>query len=1347
MSRFFKDRTPRPALCCAALLLCLLPVADALAAPPTVNGLFYGDGDDGRYQPYATSIGGSVLYAYFDAPNKRLYVALVVDHAVNDLVCSPQNNGAYTQSAGWPNHRSCKRATDSEFASFTLQCAPGSPNSWSWQQALGCSQTTGPPPANWVSTASCPSSAGTWPPSTVASSSFVANVNTYQAAAPATRAWNLYTHGTAVDNWKSPFLSASPNNATLVPGYPTYSTTNGSGLFYDWEWSMVYEWSVNLGTGGTNCGDEPIFFITGQSHHSPAKTGSENDTFPPQSNPIISDFGDLPNSYGTTTASNGARHYLTVNGPYLGVDVQAELNGQPTADATGDGAEEDGVKVIVNGNWTAGSTQSIEVTVGNAPSGALLGAWFDWNGDGDVNDPGEFFSWNVVQGVNQLQITVGAGFDWQVADLYSRFRIFSSGAAAPGGSLNQADSVGIATNGEVEDYVFTANSLPVTLNAFVSELTGAGDLTVQWQTASETDNVGFELWGLVRGEWRQLGDMVQSKAMSSALPQTYEMRVAAPQGLASLQLVDYDSRGRAEQFGPFRLGVGHGEVQPVERIDWSGPRRERAERLEERGFVATGRGAAARVAGRVRSEQAGGAPSEQARWKKLERETIRGTAASGHGASAVSVQAGSKGGQGKGPTGGGDPTQQTIRLDMGAMTHVAVTRAGIQRITYEVLRDGGLDLAGVESADVAVTWRGAAVERWIDGPAHFGPGSAIEFIGRPPQGDDALYVDAALYQVSVDASRARSAKSIGRGAAKRVSAAYARQTTVDRQASYFPQSPTGDPWIERSVLVRGGGATVTLDLPIDEPVLAGATRLTVGLGTVSELPERRDAGGTPIPEHNVEVWFAGPGTSFVWVATAAASGQQDWTIEAALPAGMLATGLNRVQLRFSTAYSFSLVVVDRYGVDYLAPYQGPTLDFPVDPSAQGYVVSGFDGPAVAVYAEGPQGALTRIDPRVSAAGGQYVAEIRSWDAERFWVTDSPQAPAVFTTEAPADLLAGPADLVVIADSSFIGTDALDAYLAQTADFNPVVIDVEDVYNGVGFGMAVPGAITDYLAARNAIHPFTHVQLVGTDCYDRMNRVSSCLSFIPLPTAPVGVILYSPSHNRLADLDGDGVADVAVGQFSVRTEAELATIVGKGASWRASGLAATESALLIAEETDGLHNFAGQIERMRSRLAWSDADVLDMSDYPAIATARTELRTSLAAGRALTVFSGHSSPAVWAFRGLLTAGSVATLTNAGLPTLVVPLACETTYDVSPNANVLGHQLLYGGDRGALAISGAVALASLSDNERMAEHVLEGLKAGLTLGEAVQAGRRALGSEFQTLQDNWLTQGDVTTRMAD
>jgi len=128
-----------------------------------------------------------------------------------------------------------------------------------------------------------------------------------------------------------------------------------------------------------------------------------------------------------------------------------------------------------------------------------------------------------------------------------------------------------------------------------------------------------------------------------------------------------------------------------------------------------------------------------------------------------------------------------------------------------------------------------------------------------------------------------------------------------------------------------------------------------------------------------------------------------------------------------------------------------------------------------------------------------------------------------------------------------------------------------------------------------------------------------------------------------------------------------------------------------------------------------------------------------------VFSGHSSSVIWAFRGLLTPSSVAGLTNFGLPTLMLPLACETSYDVSPSADVRGQQLLYSGDQGALAISGAVSLASIDDNERMANHILAGLESGMTLGQAVQAGREALGGMYQTLQDNWLTQGDVTLKM--
>ena len=153
----------------------------------------------------------------------------------------------------------------------------------------------------------------------------------------------------------------------------------------------------------------------------------------------------------------------------------------------------------------------------------------------------------------------------------------------------------------------------------------------------------------------------------------------------------------------------------------------------------------------------------------------------------------------------------------------------------------------------------------------------------------------------------------------------------------------------------------------------------------------------------------------------------------------------------------------------------------------------------------------------------------------------------------------------------------------------------------------------------------------------------------------------------------------------------------------------------------------------------------MSAHPDVLTAREALRTALDDGRSVTVFSGHSSAIQWAYRGLLTPAGAAALTNVDAPTLVLPLACETSYDISPSANVLGHQLMYAGEQGALAISGAVSLANLDDNERMANHILSGLAAGMTLGESVQAGREALGSVYQTLNDNWLTQGDVTLKL--
>lgn len=1108
---------------------------------------------------------------------------------------------------------------------------------------------------------------------------------------------------------------------------------------------MVYEWSIPLGPSGADCAGNLLYVVTGLSHHSPLKEelglppaicgDPENDCFPDDgSTPDpLSDYGDLPDGYGTTAAAGGPFHNIKVSGPYLGQAVVFEVDGQPTPDATGDGDEEDGITAVLDSDWTAGSTQTIDVVVGNAPTGALLGAWFDWNSDGDLDGAGEFFSWTVSEGTNSLPITVGSGFDWFNDTLHARFRLFSSDATAPGGSLDQTDSIGEATDGEVEDYVWDNGTLPVTLSAFSSTGETGGEMTFRWQTASETDNIGFELWGRVGGSWQILGDFVESRNTNSRLPHDYEIVVETPPSLTQVQLVDFNSRGVIERYGPFRPGAGYGELQPARRIDWTEARLERVQRLQARGFDRIDQGT-------ERSDT----------WKHtagVDRPDSNPRGSNVHEVRLATTQTGEPG-----------LTKDSIAIDETRMTHVAVTEPGVQRVTYDALRDGGLDLAGELGPEIAVSFRGSPVARWIAGPSVFGPGSAIEFIGSPPVGEDALYIGANHYQVSVDRELVAEADEVAFGGIPRVSPKYSKSVTVDRPLMHHSQSPTGDPWVERTVLARSGApATVTLEVDVDDEVLDGKHRLELVLGTITDLPDATGVGGSVVPEHNVEVWFSGPGSGFEPIATSSTSGQRKWSIEADLPDGALDSGLNRIQLRFSTEYIFSLIVIDSYGLRFETPYRGPALDFAPDPRAQGYRVDGFTHPDVVAYSQMGADSLTRHHVSLIQSQNGFVAGFRQQPAigsgrsdgtaadGRFWVTGAPHHPAVFTTEASGELLSGPADLVVIAESSFVGTPALDDYLEDKSRFNPVVVDVEDIYNAVGYGMALPGAITDYLAARREIHPFGHVQLVGADCYDRRNYISNCVSFIPLPTAAVGPTRFSPSHNRLADLDRDGVADVAVGQFSVRTEDELRTIVDKGWRWRSSGLSSENSALLIAEESDGAHDFLAQVHRVGNQLQASDEEILDLSEHPDILTAREALRASLDTGRTVTVFSGHSSAVQWAYRGLMTSSTVAGLTNVDHPTLMLPLACETSYDSSPSANVLGHQLLYAGGQGALAISGAVSLSNLDDNERMAGHILAGLKTGLTLGEAVQAGREALGTTHQVLQDNWLTQGDATLKL--
>jgi hypothetical protein len=166
---------------------------------------------------------------------------------------------------------------------------------------------------------------------------------------------------------------------------------------------------------------------------------------------VYKDFGDANNSYWTTMAVNGPNHLMADSnhgiGPRLGANIDAEADGQPSAnclldDTTGAPDDEDGITNLT----VFGPVGNVTVTVSQAAG--LLNAWVDFNNNGNFADVNEqiFTNTAVAINANNLNFAVPAGAVKGV-NLVSRWRVTSTSEPLAAGYY-----YGPANSGEVEDY-------------------------------------------------------------------------------------------------------------------------------------------------------------------------------------------------------------------------------------------------------------------------------------------------------------------------------------------------------------------------------------------------------------------------------------------------------------------------------------------------------------------------------------------------------------------------------------------------------------------------------------------------------------------------------------------------------------------------------------------------------------------------------------------------------------------------------------------------------------------------------------------------------------------------------
>jgi uncharacterized repeat protein (TIGR01451 family) len=153
------------------------------------------------------------------------------------------------------------------------------------------------------------------------------------------------------------------------------------------------------------------------------------------------DFGDAPDSYGTTLAASGPRHVL-IAGFSLGATTDSEADGQPSAGANGDGSDEDGATIPT---LVGCSSANLSVALTNTAAIATprLDAWIDFDGDGQFNDPGDRVATSLAlaAGANSVPVNVPCSVTSRTS--YARFRLSSAGVATP---------TAAASDGEIEDF-------------------------------------------------------------------------------------------------------------------------------------------------------------------------------------------------------------------------------------------------------------------------------------------------------------------------------------------------------------------------------------------------------------------------------------------------------------------------------------------------------------------------------------------------------------------------------------------------------------------------------------------------------------------------------------------------------------------------------------------------------------------------------------------------------------------------------------------------------------------------------------------------------------------------------
>ena len=352
-------------------------------------------------------------------------------------------------------------------------------------------------------------------------------------------------------------------------------------------------------------------------------------------------------------------------------------------------------------------------------------------------------------------------------------------------------------------------------------------------------------------------------------------------------------------------------------------------------------------------------------------------------------------------------------------------------------------------------------------------------------------------------------------------------------------------------------------------------------------------------------------------------------------------------------------------------------------------------------------------------------------------TDEQNQPAsIQLAPPPLTAPAAGADYIFIVHPSLVeATQPLVDY-RRSQGLRVMVATTEQIYIKFGAGMQSPAAITDFLRWAVATWPAPaprFVLLAGDASYDPLDYLHAPYKNL-IPSTFVATVEMGEtiSDNAMADLDGDGLTDLAVGRFPAQTPADMRAMVQKTIAFEKSRPAGDwiERMLFVADDdSTNFNNFnEDHIAMLPPNIMAENLVIAPDRDV------RQELLTKLNEGRGLVSYMGHGAIDIWAQEEIFKNEDVPALRQDGRLGIFLVWACLNGYFQHPSKRSLGETLLITPDKGAVAGLFPTGQTFPDDQWVMADALFgEMLFSQPTIGEAFMGAARTLSPEYDRQRD--------------